>query len=406
MTMPEPTFETRLRARIHDVLDSQDGPDPVWAEAPAAKLTSSARRSDRWPIRVLGIAALFAIGGGALSVVGSWRPEPAEPTRQPVLSAPRIPDVLRGQFVAQLAGDPRSSNPYPFYFIDLEDSVLLHGPGTSEDPATLRAERGTAAGWAGQVVEFASTSPGVATVVIEAPPPCGEGRYIVRYNETERIGDARPWTLSFTDPLDGCAARRAILAGGSDAPGIPVSASPDGSTEPGPGRVWRTWNHQPALLSGERYSSWSFTEPFHFTVPDTAGGPWAPPVAATPWLAPGRLQLGNVWWRGDFYDDVALPLCDHAIADIPSTPAAFESWLRETGRSIDAAVPITVDGRIAMRYDASEAGSDCPGKQGERFFGRWYLIPTGDDTILFNVYGDTETEMQLADDIVRSVKFD
>jgi hypothetical protein len=116
--------------------------------------------------------------------------------------------------------------------------------------------------------------------------------------------------------------------------------------------------------------------------------------------------VSSVWWVGKFYDDQPLPTCDRALADIPSTPAAFESWLRSTGRSIDRSFELTVDGRPATRYDTSDPASDCPGTREDRFFGRWYLIPTGDDTILFNVYGDTETEMQLADDIVRSVKFD
>ena len=408
--MPAPTFETRLRARIHDVLDTQDGPDPVWAEAPAATMTSDPRRSDRWPIRLLGLAALLAIGGGMLSVAGSWRSpvDPASPEPPPELSSPVIPAVLRGQFVAQLSVGQGAANPYPFYFVDLEDPLLLHGPGDSEDPTTLRAEWGTSAAWAGRIARFSVTGPGVATAVIQAPPPCGDARYVVRYNEVEGRGDAQPWNLFFTEPEDTCADRVAILVGGHDAPSIAASAAPDGHATPSAGPTSRVWSHQPIqLVGGERYTSWSFTEPFRFQMPAVpSGAEWSPATSAWTWLAPGTLRVSSVWWVGKFYDDQPLPTCDRALPDIPSTPAAFESWLRSTGRSIDRSFELTVDGRPARRYDTSDPASDCPGTREDRFFGRWYLIPTGDDTILFNVYGDTETEMQLADDIVRSMTFD
>lgn len=402
--MSDPTFETRLRARMHDVLDSEVGPHPSWADAPAARPTPDRRRRGSWPIRLLAVAALLAIAGGTLSIAGSWKPTPEQSA--PPVQAPQIPGVLRGQFMAQLA----IPNGYPFYFVDLEDAILIHGPGTSPDPATVRAEPRTSVGWAGRVVQFTPAGAGAATIVIQAPPPCGEGHYLVRYDEVERRGDAQAWTLTFTQPQDSCADRVAILAGRSDDPTTAVSASPDGSAASNPAASGRVWTHQPTgLLAGERYASWSFTEPFHFQVPAEVQVPWSPPLAAWPWLAPGRLRMGNVWWRGEFYDDKALRIdnCDPRVGslpDIPASPQAFESWLTSTGRSIERSAAIPVAGRTAMRYDTSEP--NCPDPEPNTFFGRWYLIPTGDDTILFNVYGDTETELQLADDIVRSMTFD
>jgi hypothetical protein len=421
--MTDPTFETRLRARIRDALDSQAGPHPAWADSPAARRTSDRRRRGRWPIRVLGVAALLAVCGGVLSQVGSRQPRVAEPSPSPEATAPAIalapviPDILRGQFVAQFVGAPTAANPYPFYFIDLEDAVLVHGPSFSGDPVENRAEDGTAAQWAGRIVRFTPAGAGTATVVIQAPPPCAEGRYLVRYDEAPRR--AQPWTLSFTQPQDPCADRLEILVGGSASPiDLPSPDRPSPtvapSSSPGAGRVW---THQPTrLVSGERYASWSFTEPFHFIGPREDF-----PASAWTWLAPGHLAFSHPYWFGDLLDDWTLPIdhCDPtagSLPDIPSSPDALESWLRSNGRSIDRSADLEVDGRTATRYDtsvASEPPRDCAGPPPDavdystvRFLSRWYLIPTGDDTILFNVYGDTEAEYQVADEIVRSMTFD
>ena len=402
--MVDPSFEARLRTRIHEVLDREDGPHPIWADAPA-RMTPDRRRPGRGPIRLLGIAALLAIGGGVLSLAGSWRPAP-DTTPPSIPSAPVIPAVLGGQFRAQLSVGQEAGNPYPFYFVDLEDPVLLHGPGDSDDPTQLRAEPGTSADWAGRIVEFTPVGAGAANVLIRAPAPCGDGRYLVRYDEVERRGSAEPWNLWFIPVLDPCARRVGILAGGSDGPLTAPTASPDGSNLPSPDPTTRTWSHQPVkLVAGRQYSSWSFTEPFHFQMP-IAPQPQYPATYAWTWLAPGTLHLGGAWWSSRFYDDLTLPTCDRALADIPSTPAEFESWLRSTGRSIDRSAVLEVDGRTAVRYDTSDPSSDCPGRESDRFFGRWYLIPSRDDTILFTLYGDTETEVQYADDIVRSMTFD
>jgi hypothetical protein len=407
--MADPTFETRLRSRLRNVLDSQSGPHPVWTDAPAARRTSDRQHRGRWSIRVLAVAAVLAIGGGALSLVGSWQPRPddtppsPEPTAPAIVEAPVVPDILRGQFVAQFPASGTAIE-YPFYFIDLENAVLVHGPGTSDDFVEIRAEDGTAADWAGRIVRFTPLSAGSATVVIQAPPPCGEGRYLVRYDEAERPADLA-WTLTFTQPQDRCAARLAILVGGSDGLTTPPSASPEDGAPSSSATTARVWKHQPTrLVSGERYSSWSFTEPFHFLMP-----PAALQASALTWLAPGRLEFHHPWWFAKFFDDWTLSIdyCDPgagSLPDIPPSPQAFESWLRSDSRSIDEIVEIEVDGRTAMRY--ATTASSCPGQEPNTFASRWYLIPTGDDTILLDFYGDTETEYRVADDIVRSMTFD
>ena len=408
--MADPTFETRMRARLRDVLDSQTGPHPLWSDAPAARRTTDRGRRGRWPIRLLAVAALLAIGGGVLSQVGSWQPRIDDASRSPdpttpAIEGPVIPFILRGQFVAQF-GSPPGTAEYPWYFLDLEDAVLMHGPSNRDDPVGIRAEDGTEAAWAGRIVEFTPAGAGTATVVIQAPPPCGEGRYLVRYDEAERRGDPHPWTLTFTQPLDPCADRVAILTGGLDGLVPPPSAAPADGTAVTSVTTAREWAHQPTrLVPGERYSSWSFTEPFQFIMPQAS----QPEAAVLTWLAPGRLHFSHPWWFGEFLDDGALQIdrCDPgagSLPDVPRSPQSFESWLRSNGHSIEEAVEIEIDGRTANRYRTTV--SSCPGEEPNEFGSRWYLIPTRDDTILFNVYGDTEPEYQVADEIVRSMVFD
>jgi hypothetical protein len=404
--MADPTFETRMRARLRDVLDSQAGPHPLWSDAPAAQRTTDRHRPGRWPIRLLAVAALLAIGGGVLTQVGSWQPRlnnaPSPAPTAPAVVGPVIPLILRGQFVAQFGSAPGTAE-YPWYFIDLEDAVLVHGPSNMDDPVEIRAEDGTEAAWAGRIVQFTPAGAGTATVVIQAPPPCGEGRYLVRYDEAEQPADLA-WTLTFTQPQDRCAARLAVLVGGSD--GLaPPSASPEDGAPSSSATTARVWTHQPTrLVAGQRYSSWSFTEPFHFLMP-----PHGLQAGALTWLAPGRLEFHHPWWFAKFFDDWTLPIdyCDPSagsLPDIPPSPQAFESWLRSDSRSIDEIVEIEVDGRTAMRY--ATTASSCPGQEPNTFASRWYLIPTGDDTILLDFYGDTETEYQVADELIRSMTFD
>jgi hypothetical protein len=420
--MADTTLEQQLRALVHDVLDSQDGPHPVWADSPVAQRIADRRRRGGWPIRLLGVAALLAVGGGVLTLVGSRPPRTVDrspspmPSAPTVVRAPSIPFVLRGQFAVQIFVE-RAPNPYPVYFIDLEDPVLLHGPGRSHDPVEIRAEYGPAQEWAGRVVEFTPVGAGSATVVIQAPPPCGEGRYLVRYAEAPRHNDG--WTLTFTEPQDGCGDRVELLVGGSDpTAGMPTPDWPSGAVPSSSTPAARAWTHQPTkLVSGQRYASWSFTEPFHFVMPREDV-----PAFVSTWLAPGHLGFGHPYWAGDLFDDWTLPIdhCDPnsgTLPDVPSSSEALVAWLQSNGRAIDRSADVQVDGRSATRYDTVDSASDppreCVGVSPEsidsntvRFRSRWYLIPTPGDTILFTFYGDTAAESQVADELVRSMTFD
>ena len=70
-------LDRQLRSILRKELDYQVGPDPSWAESPAARrVNESERRRFRWPLRLLAVAALIGgIGGGAL-LLGGGAPEP------------------------------------------------------------------------------------------------------------------------------------------------------------------------------------------------------------------------------------------------------------------------------------------------------------------------------------------
>ena len=80
----EHDLDRQLRSVLREVLDHEWGPDPVWAESPAARRISEGeglRRRLRWPLRTLGVAALLVVGGGALILGGALdRPRPPDPS--------------------------------------------------------------------------------------------------------------------------------------------------------------------------------------------------------------------------------------------------------------------------------------------------------------------------------------
>jgi Tol biopolymer transport system component len=68
-------LERQLRGALRETLDRELGPDPAWAESPAAVRVAQLDRSRRrWPLRVLAIAALIGAGGGAALLAGTLRP--------------------------------------------------------------------------------------------------------------------------------------------------------------------------------------------------------------------------------------------------------------------------------------------------------------------------------------------
>lgn len=72
-------LERRLRDVLRQELDRENGPDPRWDESPAARRVTEqgGRRPSRWTLRVLAVAALITIGGGAALLLGAPDDPPA-----------------------------------------------------------------------------------------------------------------------------------------------------------------------------------------------------------------------------------------------------------------------------------------------------------------------------------------
>jgi hypothetical protein len=58
-------LERELRGALRETLDAELGPDPAWAESPAARRAAALDRSRRrWPLRLLAVAAVIGAVGG------------------------------------------------------------------------------------------------------------------------------------------------------------------------------------------------------------------------------------------------------------------------------------------------------------------------------------------------------
>ena len=66
-------LERELRSALRETLDHELGPDPTWDESPAARRVAEPthRRSQRWTIRLLAVAALISIGVGSAALLGA-----------------------------------------------------------------------------------------------------------------------------------------------------------------------------------------------------------------------------------------------------------------------------------------------------------------------------------------------
>ena len=281
---------------------------------------------------------------------------------------------------------------------DWQSAVAAAGPAVPAGiytlnvsaPALLSRVEGPV-DWAGRAARFDPLGPDAWELVVTSPGPCGDGRYVVRRNGVDGI--------RFTDPVDACADRVAILVGAL---------------------VWQRPEARVPLESGATYGSWAFTEPFHFVMP-------AIDAVMEPDDHHGvvHIQRGCCWVM-TFLDDVGVNLddCDSTLTlpDIPATPEAVANWLRSSpGTVVSDPVEIQVDGRTALRFDVQRTTASChqpatPVQVPYQMLGdgvsstsRIFAIPTGDDTILLVAWADRGSRSEVeraADEIVRSMIFD
>jgi len=96
--MNDHDFEQRVRSNLREALDRELGPDPTWAESPAAHRVAQAERPARrrWPLRALGVAALVAGTGGAASLLGGGQSElpPTNASASPAEASEAPEDAL------------------------------------------------------------------------------------------------------------------------------------------------------------------------------------------------------------------------------------------------------------------------------------------------------------------------
>ena len=85
--MTDSGFDGRFQTLVVEVLGREDGPHPVWADAPVASKVDDPRRrrtTARWPIRALAVAAVLLVGGTA--VAGALFHEWADQTTRPPIN--------------------------------------------------------------------------------------------------------------------------------------------------------------------------------------------------------------------------------------------------------------------------------------------------------------------------------
>lgn len=379
-------FDRRLADALRDY--AAEAPTEVDALAIAHTIVARQPGRSRW-ITIVGLprqrSLLLSILLGALLVlasyvalfaVGSW----LERDELSPDSLVRVPDELYGEWQAEIS-DIGASVPAGQYWIDLGGATLVRGSD------------GVGLDWLGRVIEVSPTGPGTWEVVVRSSGPCGDGRYTLHGYEAPSDGDGvlEPEQLILTDEADDCLARVAILSGAIS-----------------------TWKRATTMLlvPGRSYGSLAFTEPFHFVAPPTD-----PVPSISEWVTRGGLQLGaGCCWSSRIIDDqpVDADVCDPTrgqLPDVPATPVAVGEWLRSSsGLVVSDPIEVSVDGRIALRFDIEsfDVGiSNSPGCPGASF--RYYAIPTGDDTILYSVWSDPgsyPSVEQGVEALVRSITFD
>ena len=311
----------------------------------------------------------------ALAVVGAvWKHADPVTVDQRLL----VSDELYGDWQSEIPA-AGSTVPAGRYRMNLGAVSLIRGP----DDLPLE--------WVGRVTRFSSIGPGAWELDVMSQASCGDGRYVVR-----RYGDG----LRFTDPIDACRDRAAILVGAL---------------------VWSRAEARVPLTAGESYGSWTFPEPFHFVMPAIFQAIMEPDDQH------GVLHVQHgCCWVMTFLDDVQVRLddCDptRTLPDVPATPEAVGEWLRSSpGMIVGDPVAITVDGRTALRFDVRRTTTSChqPATpvlvpnvmlgDGDSSSSQVFAIPTDDDVILLVAWADRGSRSEVeraADEIVGSMTFD
>ena len=150
-------LDQRIRRLLREAFDQEIGPDPTWADSPAARrierLDGGGRRG-RWPLRLLAIAAMVGTVLGAALLGGGAGPRSHDlakgPTDAPSSSPPASPEPTATPATSADTTPP----PSPQAGHDLYVSVI-HGI-TMDIPAGWRVRSATQA-WDGRSID--PTSP-------------------------------------------------------------------------------------------------------------------------------------------------------------------------------------------------------------------------------------------------------
>jgi hypothetical protein len=367
-----------------------------WSAGPARPAVRAVGWVLLGAVVILAVLALIATGAGRLPS------NPFAAESEPIaLPKGPMPDELFSVRTT-CERNPTTTECSRTWSLDVNDAFLLREAGTG--PLE----------WAGTAAEFVPGIGDAGDLVIRATGPCGEGRYSIRTgappvgatpepsaaggNPTpppgvtplDLVGEGSPFVLIPVN--DSCAERVAILTSGPWEP------------------------ERVELVTGRRYDSMSFTEPFEFVMPATDS---RIPPAVERSLTKGVLRIGNGYsWSSSFHDDVPVfsDVCDTgspALADIPATPEEVGAWLRSSrGLSIvDDPMEVTVDGRPALAFVPVEGCASFDPPLGGTQFNLGsivFAIPTGDDTILYVVGGDggdEPSDAAVAVELVRSMTF-